>query len=209
MTSMRAPCRARAATRASRARSNCIGVGSSASAWARGAAVKLRVGQLDAHRPEVGGEVDEGAQVVEVVPVQHDVDRQGHRPRDHPTRGLQLVVVGARPREGVGGLRHAVLNRHLNVLDPGRVQRVEARGCQRPRRGDEVDVQPRAARARHDGLEGRRARAARRPRGARARRPSPRPDRRGGTSRPWTWRRGAPTTARGWSSSRSAAGIGR
>ena len=118
-----------------------------------GQAVVLGIGELDVVGLELGGHVEDLPDVVDVEAVQHDVEH--HRIAvllDH-ARHPALQLEGARAREEVVHLAGRVLERDLDVVEPGALERRNAPLVQPDARGDEIRVVAEAPRLGRERLQ--------------------------------------------------------
>ena len=110
-------------------------------------AVVLRVRQLQPLRAELQRQLEQLIDAIEVRPVQHGVDREREAELLRRVRGRDLLRERPVAGDAVVVLRVRALDRDLDVVEPGLLERLRALAReQRPGR-DERRVQPRVARA--------------------------------------------------------------
>ena len=100
------------------ARSSCARLGSSCCRVEPRPAVVLRVRELDVLRPEPLGHLEDLADVVDVQPVQHDIQHHGVVVSADQGRDLRLQLESARAAEEIVELARAVLEGELDVIEP-------------------------------------------------------------------------------------------
>src|SRR5207247_9180972 len=113
----------------------------------------LRIGQLQTVRRERLGERDDLLDVTEVLPMEHDVERQRESELLDPARDLQLPLEGARPGDAIRARRGAVLDRDLHVVEPEGAEAREALTAERDPARDESGVESEGPGAFDQGLE--------------------------------------------------------
>src|SRR5882762_6676441 len=101
----------------------------------------LRIGQLQTVRRERLGQRDDLLDATEVLPMQHDVERQWEAKLLDPARDFQLPLEGARPGDAVRARRGDVLDRDLHVVESQGTEAREALAAQRDAARDEVGVE--------------------------------------------------------------------
>src|SRR3989442_2630302 len=113
----------------------------------------LRIGQLQALRPEGLGQRDDLLDVTEVLPVQHHVERQGESELLDPARHFQLPLEGAQPGDTVRARRRDVLDRYLHVVESEGAEAREALTAQGDTARDEIGVEVDGPGALDEGLQ--------------------------------------------------------
>ena len=103
-------------------------------------AVVLRVGELHVIRPEIQRHVQNRGRVVDVVPVEHDVEHHRIALLLDRTRHLDLVGKGIRASEMVVERRVARLEADLDVVEARVPEPAHAVRVHPDRRGDEIGV---------------------------------------------------------------------
>ena len=116
-------------------------------------AVVLRVGELDVLRAHALGHLENLTHVIDIEPVQHHVQHHRIAVLADESGHLRLQLEGARAAQEIIQLARAVLERQLDVIEPGRLQRAHARLGHADAGGDQVDVEPERVRLRDDRLE--------------------------------------------------------
>ena len=107
-------------------------------------AVVLRVGQLEPVGAHLRGQVDDLLNAVEVRLVEHDVDREGEPEFAHQGRGRALLLHRSHAGDPLGIVVIGVLQRDLDVLQPGLAELLGAGSREPESRGDQRAVQSQA-----------------------------------------------------------------
>ena len=113
----------------------------------------LRVGQLQAVRRERLGQRDDLLDVSEVLPMQHDVERQRESELLDPARDLELPLEDARAGHAVRARRGNILDGDLHVVEPEGAEAREALTAERDAARDEIGVEIEGPGAFDQGLE--------------------------------------------------------
>src|SRR3984957_10283869 len=119
---------------------NLFASGQQSRAIAKGPAVELNIGQFEAFGLQFFGHSDDLLQAINVVTVQHDIDRQRKTSRARHPGSIMLDAVHRGAGDAVCPRPLVGLKTDLDVVQPRRLELAEARFVQAGGAGDQIGV---------------------------------------------------------------------